>query len=41
MASNEKECKDNEHVLVMVSENDKQIVYRCSKCGKLIVEKKD
>lgn len=41
MSNNEKECKENEHVLVLVSENDKQTVYRCSKCGKLIVVKDD
>lgn len=41
MANNEKECKENEHVLVLASEDDKKIVYKCAKCGKLIIEKKD
>ena len=35
------ERKNNDHSLVLVEENDKQTVYKCSKCGKLIVVKKD
>lgn len=35
------ECKENEHILVMVSEDDKKNIYRCSKCGKSIVVKRD
>lgn len=36
-----KECKDDEHVLYLVSENASQYVYRCSKCGKTIVVNRD
>lgn len=35
------ECKENEHVWVLVSENKDQTTYRCSKCGKCIVIKND
>lgn len=42
MADNEeKECKENEHVLYLISESDTQYVYRCHRCGKLIVVKRD
>ena len=38
---NENECRENGHVLYLVSESDTQYVYRCQRCGKLIVEKRD
>lgn len=41
MSNNENECKENEHVLYIVSESAQQTVYRCAKCGKLVVEKND
>lgn len=30
-----------DHVLVLVSEDDKKTVYRCVKCGELVVVRKD
>ena len=35
------ECKENEHVLYLVSESASQFVYRCSKCGKTVIVKRD